>query len=167
MKLQKIRRTFFHLLTCVVFIASFSSCNTVDLYEKTATIPGHSWKSDFKPSFTFKITDTVSPYQLFFTIRHEDRYNYNNIYVKINTRLPGEDSFHTAPPYNLQLGNNETGWLGAGMDDIYEHLVPLTPQNRKFYFRKAGEYTFTVEHMMREDPLQHVLNVGIRVQKSN
>jgi hypothetical protein len=49
------------------------------------------------------------------------------------------------------------------MDDIYEHRIPLTPVAEKF--RKPGEYTFTVEQIMRENPLNNVLNVGIRVEK--
>ena len=141
-----------------------SSCNSVDLYEKTVSIPGHAWKSDFKPSFTFHITDTTAAYQVYFTIRHEDKYNFNNIYVNISTRQPGDDSSRTSR-YDLTLGTNEKGWLGTGMDDIYDHLIPLTPTNQQFYFRKPGDYTFTVEQIMREDPLLHVLNVGIRVDK--
>ena len=34
-----------------------------------------------------------------------------------------------------------------------------------FYFRKKGDYTFTIEQIMREDPLNNVLNVGIRIEK--
>ena len=67
--------------------------------------------------------------------------------------------------YDLQLANNENGWLASGMDDIYEHRISLTPGNENFYFRRKGDYTFTVEQIMREDPLEHVLNVGLRIEK--
>jgi hypothetical protein len=30
---------------------------------------------------------------------------------------------------------------------------------------KKGEYSFTLQQIMREDPLQHVLNAGIRIVK--
>jgi hypothetical protein len=30
---------------------------------------------------------------------------------------------------------------------------------------KKGMYTFTLQHVMREDPLQYVMNAGIRVEK--
>jgi GldH lipoprotein len=47
------------------------------------------------------------------------------------------------------------------MDDIYEHRIQLTePQHWK-----AGVYHFTVEQIMREDPLENVMNVGLRVEK--
>jgi hypothetical protein len=45
--------------------------------------------------------------------------------------------------------------------------VALTPMNQNFYFKKAGKYTFSLEHIMRENPLEHVMNVGLRVEKKN
>ena len=51
------------------------------------------------------------------------------------------------------------------MDDIYEHRIALAPADQDLYFRRSGDYTFQVEQIMREDPLQHVMNVGIRVEK--
>jgi gliding motility-associated lipoprotein GldH len=153
------------LLYCLVCCSLFlTACQTIDLYEKTATIPGHKWKSSFKPSFSFTIKDTSSPYQLFITLRHKDRYNYNNIYINLTTLQPGQDSTQSER-YDLKLGSDDTGWLGSGMDDIYEHRIPLTPANLPFYFKKPGDYTFTIEQVMREDPLENVLNVGLRIEK--
>ena len=98
------------------------SCTQIDLYEKSVAIPGHSWKSDFKPSFLFTIKDTVSPYQLFLILRHTDKYNYNNIYINLSAKLPGSDSVRIIRK-DLVLGTDEKGWLGDGMDDIYESLI--------------------------------------------
>lgn len=149
------------LVCCTLYLFS---CHTIDLYEKTVNIPGHKWSSSFKPTFNFTIKDTAVPYQLYITLRHRDRYNYNNIYIKLTTQQPGHDSTQSAR-YDLKLGSDETGWLGSGMDDIYEHLIPLTPAGTPFYFRKPGEYSFTIEQVMREDPLENVLNVGLRIEK--
>lgn len=65
----------------------------------------------------------------------------------------------------LPLATNEKGWLGTAMDDLYEHRVALTLDPQKFNFKKKGTYIFTLEQVMREDPLQHVLNAGIRLEK--
>jgi len=47
------------------------------------------------------------------------------------------------------------------MDDVYEHRIKLgDPQTLK-----AGSYTFSLEQIMREDPLEHVYDVGIRIEK--
>ena len=146
------------LILCVL-----AGCQTVDLYERVVTIPGHAWEGKYRPQFRFEIRDTASPYQLFVILRHNNRYNYNNIWINLHTVGPG------IPParvhYELPLATNERGWLGSGMDDLYEHRIALTPAGENFYFRKAGVYTFTLEQIMRENPLQHVMNVGLRLEK--
>jgi gliding motility-associated lipoprotein GldH len=70
-------------------------------------------------------------YQLFLVLRHNERYNYNNIWINLYAQPPG-DSFHKAA-FELPLATNEK-WLATGMDDIYEHRIKLTdPQ-----YLKAG-----------------------------
>ncbi len=123
-------------------------------------IPGHQWKSSFKPSFTFTIKDTNSLYQIFLILRHNEKYNYSNIYVNLYARLPGQDSALKIQQ-DLLLASPEKGWLASGMDDIYEHRLKLgEPQTLK-----AGTYTFILEQIMREDPLLNVMNAGLRVEK--
>ena len=136
------------------------SCTTVDLYEKTVPIPEQKWKSSFKPVFTFNIKDTTARYQLFLVLRHTEKYSFNNIYVNLYAQIPGQDTAIKIQR-DLTLASNEKGWEGTGMDDIYEHRLKLgEPQPLK-----AGMYNFTVEQIMREDPLEHVLDAGIRIEK--
>lgn len=153
----------FWLAACSLWFITFS-CTTIDLYEKSVTLPGHSWKSDYKPSFTFTIKDTSSSYLLYFVLRHNDKYSFNNLYINLYAKQPGQDSAQSVR-YDLPLATNEKGWLASGMDDIYEHRILLTPRGQEFYFKKPGDYTFTIEQIMREDPLKNVLNAGLRIEK--
>ncbi len=144
------------------FVASafcLISCSTVDLYEKTVAIPGHKWSSSFRPFFSFTIKDSTAPYQLFLVLRHTEKYNFNNIYINLHAVLPGSDTLTIRK--DLVLATNEKGWLATGMDDIYEHRLKLGDPE----YLKTGTYTFTIEQIMREDPLEHVMNAGIRVEK--
>jgi len=145
---------------CLILLTlySFCSCTTIDLYEKTVSLPGHEWKSDYKPEFEFSISDTVSLYKVFFVIRHSEEYNFKNIWINLYSQQPS-DTLRKAQ-YELQLATNE-GWLASGMDDIYEHRLPLTNPVKL----RAGKYKLITENIMREDPLEHVLNVGIRIEK--
>jgi gliding motility-associated lipoprotein GldH len=137
-----------------------SSCTTVDLYEKSVPVPGHAWQNSFRPSFDFTIKDTSSLYQLFLVLRHNEKYSYTNIYINLHVQGPGQDTAQKIR-LNLDLATNEKGWLGTGVDDIYEQRRPLgTPQPLK-----AGNYKFTVEQLMRDNPLKNILDVGIRVEK--
>ncbi len=138
---------------------ALASCQTIDIYEKTASFPAHTWKSGEKPSFTFEITDTTSLYNIFLVLRHEDAYNYNNIWVNLIAKGPaGTDTVRR----EFILGNNRQGWLGSGMDDIFEHRIPFNDKPASLH---QGKYTFTLQQDMREDPLDHILNAGIRVEK--
>jgi gliding motility-associated lipoprotein GldH len=158
-----IKRLILYLVPCALFLVS---CTTIDLYEKSVSIPGHAWKGSYRPSFTFTIKDTSSAYQLFLVLRHNDKYNYNNIWVSMSIKSPGSDSVKTFKA-DKQLATNEKGWLGNGMDDIYEHRIDLNDKlvENDISLRKPGDYTFTIEQIMREDPLNNVFNVGLRIEK--
>lgn len=155
--MKPIKSVFCVLVPCILFLFS---CTTVDLYEKTVTIPGHAWQRSFKPTFEFTIKDTTAPYRLFFILRHNEKYNFNNIYINVYVKGPGQDSAIKIQQ-DLVLATNDKGWLATGMDDIYEHRIPLAPEQNL----KAGTYTFTVEQIMREEPLKNVLNAGLRIEK--
>jgi gliding motility-associated lipoprotein GldH len=136
---------------------------STDVFEKNVAIPGQQWSGNFRPSIQFTISgkDTASIYNVYMVLRHTDAYNFNNIWIKGSVVLPG-DSVGKSAKYDLTLADPEKGWLGSGMDDIYEHRVVIQERTK---FNKPGTYTFTIEQIMREDPLRHVLNVGLRVEK--
>ena len=143
----------------LIFSAVFGSCQTIDVFEKTTSFPAHEWKSSEKPSFTFEINDTASQYNIFLVLRHEDAYNYNNIWLNLKVKSP-KDTITIRREFILS--NNRQGWLGSGMDDVFEHRVPFNDKPASLH---KGTYTFTLQQDMREDPLEHILNAGVRVEK--
>lgn len=145
----------------MLYTLCLASCTTVDLYEKTVPIPDHKWKSSYKPEFDFIIKDTTALYQAYLVIRHTEKYNYNNIWLNYYFQRPGDTLRKESREF--QLATNDKGWLGTGMDDIYEHRIKLTSNADKV--NRTGTYKFILENIMREDPLKEVLNVGIRIEK--
>ncbi|TDH25131.1 gliding motility lipoprotein GldH [Segetibacter sp. 3557_3] len=152
---------------CILFCLFFLfSCDTIDLYEQTKAFRKHEWNSKEKVPISFEITDTVSLYNVFVVIRHTDAYNFNNIWLNLTTVAPGDTA--VTRRLDLKLGDNQKGWLGSGMDDIFEHriLVSRNPDPTvSGIVLKKGRYQFILEQTMREDPLQHVMNAGIRLEK--
>lgn len=137
-----------------------AGCSKLDTFEKTTFFPQHTWAGSEKPQFHFLVEDTAVMYNLFVSFRHEDAYRYNNLWLNVTIQAPGDSA--TTQKLNLLLADNKRGWLGTGMDDIYEHRVRITQAPVRL---KKGPYTFTLQQIMREDPLQSVLNAGIRVEK--
>ncbi len=149
--------------SCFLFLLlSFllASCGTLDVFEKAVTFNKHEWKTSEKPSFTFTIKDTSALYNIFVVIRHDDAYHYNNLWLNVGTQAP-KDTI-VSQQMEITLANNTKGWLGSGIDDVFEQRIKIT---RSPIPLKQGDYHFTLQHIMREDPLPFVLSAGIRVEK--
>jgi gliding motility-associated lipoprotein GldH len=152
---------FLLIVCCPCFYISCSP--PTGIFEKDIALPRQQWDSSYRPTITFAITpdDTAYRYNVYLVLRHTDAYNYNNIWIRGTVRQPG-DSVARSERYDLLLATNEKGWLGSGMDDIYEHRIMIQQQTK---FSRPGTYSFTLEQIMREDPLKHVLNVGVRIER--
>ncbi|HNP24319.1 MAG TPA: gliding motility lipoprotein GldH [Panacibacter sp.] len=149
------------LLFLLIPLLFTTSCDTVDVYEQTAAFGSHAWVSANKISFTFSVADTTSSYNIYAVVRHTDAYHFNNMWMQLKTVAP--DNSVTDQQVKLKLGDNAKGWLGSAMDDIIEHRVLINKYPIKL---KKGNYTFVLQQIMREDPLQYVMNAGIRVEKA-
>lgn len=137
------------------------SCIKIDLFEKQVPIPSQQWFYNNVPQFTFHIDDTSSMYNVFVVLRHTDLYNYQNIWLRMGSKAPG-DSMHFQN-INLILASDSKGWEGSGMDDIFEVRKNISPG--PVSFKKTGDYTFSIAQIMRENPLKYIMNVGIRIEK--
>ena len=148
------------------FLLVLGSCNYYDVhkslgvFEKTAFFPDHTWESSHMPVFTFRVSDTSARYNFFVVIRHTAAYPYNNIWLNLTTTDPGDTAL--SQKLNLKLGDNTKGWLGTGMDDVYDHRILINRYPEKL---KPGIYTFRLQQIMRQDPLPEILNAGIRIEK--
>ena len=149
-------------LAFILFICfSLVACSELDFFEKTVTIPEQEWYYNNKPEFSFTITDTLASYNIFVVLRHTDAYRYNNIWLNIGSQAPGDSMRYQN--IDITLGTDAKGWEGRGMDDIFELRKSITPG--PVPFKKPGTYSFRIAQIMRENPLKHVLNAGIRVEK--
>jgi gliding motility-associated lipoprotein GldH len=151
-------RTFcFILITSICLIG----CSKIDVFEKTVAIPEQKWVNTYSPSFSFDIKDTSALYNIYIVIRHTDAYKFNNVWLKLDMQFPGDSV--RSKRLDITLGSDATGWEGTGMDDIFEYRKIVSPG--PVPFKKVGKYTFTLSQVMRENPLGHILNVGIRAEK--
>lgn len=148
-------------LFIVFAIAFFTSCQTMQVYEQNTIYPNHKWDAKQVNEYQFTITDTAASYNVFFVIRHHNAYNFKNIWIQLNTTAP--DNTIAKQSFDLNLADDVKGWLGTGMDDIYDQRISLYAKPVHF---KKGVYKFSLTHTMRENPLENVLSTGIRVEKA-
>ncbi len=145
-----------------VFLLSFvllNACTQIELFEKNTLIPNLKWQNNFDATGTFNITDTSSLYNVFIVLRHTDAYQYNNIWLNVALQASGDSV--NMQKINLSLGSDAQGWEGIGMNDIWEvrKLIARVPL-------KKGDYNFSIGQIMRDNPLQHIMSVGLRLKKA-
>ena len=155
------KRFFLPVLLAVVSIA-FAACTKLDVFEKNTSVPNYLWQQNWKPDYTFDITDTATSYKVYIVLRHTDAYRYNNIWLNIGTRFPSDSAFKYQR-FELALGSDAKGWEGTGMDDIWEVRKLIT--NGPVKFAKTGSYQINISQLMRENPLPNVMSVGVRVER--
>lgn len=150
----------------ILFVAltslAFVGCVSINLYEKQTPIPDQKWTYNFVPEFSFQIKDTVSRYNLSVVIRHTDMYAYNNIWIKLGTQTPG-DTVHFQRINLVLVAPEGEGWLGSGMNDIYEVRKNISPG--PISFKTPGIYNFSIAQVMRDNPLAHIMSIGMRLEK--
>ena len=149
----------FNCIVAVVIIFFLTSCNTIDVYEKTTPVPHHEWSSRNRLNFTFNATDSLAYYNVYLVLRHTESYHFNNIWIDFSSAFTGQKP--QIQRLNVTLAD-ANGWLGAAMDDIIEQRILLFKNPTRL---PAGTYTFSLQQVMREDPLENVLNAGVRVEK--
>lgn len=148
----------------VLLTSSLSACLHNDVFEKNNAFPKRQWSFKEPMKYVFNITDTTSNYMVYATLRHTDAYSFSNIWLNVETCLPGEAK-PLSSNVELTLSQSDGKWLGRGMQDIREHQIPLTPQGSPVHFSKTGSYTMVLKHLMRQDPLREIMSIGIRLEK--
>ncbi len=153
-----------NLSTILFFIIlSFSiGCIPSNTFERNISIKNHSWKTADEKSFTFDINDTTSQYLMFAMVRHTDGYHFSNIWIDLETITPTQKV--TRQKVELPLAETSGQWTGKGMDEIYEHKISLNG-NSVVKFDQAGKYTIKLKQIMRENPLQEIMSIGIRLER--
>ena len=147
---------FFLLLVAYCFF--ITSCTQINVFEKNTTIPDYKWKSSFEVKGSFFVNDSSTSYKTYIVLRHTDAYKYNNIWLNIGIKFPGDSMRYQK--IDLQLGTDAGGWMGSGMNDIWELRQLLMLQ-----FSKPGIYNYSITQIMRDDPLLAIMSAGLRVEK--
>ena len=151
-------RTLAFIGTIVMFI----SCDSSIVFEEYKSFENQKWNTDSVASFNYANSDTTSKNTIKIKLRHTVEYEFQNLFLFIET-----DVMDTV---ELMLANKEGMWLGSGIGDVREFEFEY--QNAKL-FSKKGSYSFKIEQAMRYGVaekiqiLNNVLSVGLSIEKQN
>lgn len=145
----------------ILLLFALGACGGSALFEADTEVPDGRWSRELQPEFTFDIADTLNGHDVFIDLRHTGDYAYSDLYLFVSVTGPG------LPPardtVQCLLADPTGRWYGTGSGYIKSAHV-LYKLNKRF--PRAGRYSIRLEQAMRDEPLEHVIDVGISVEKS-
>ncbi|MCF0210231.1 MAG: hypothetical protein HUK18_02780 [Bacteroidales bacterium] len=155
----------------IVFVAvlcfCFCSCNKDKVYEHRESFPDNAWERIEKgKTITFsdiEIEDTTAVYDIILTLRHTPFINEKQVKVLMKTIYPSgitRESIHT-----IKLRDRfDKEWVGDAMGDMIDVEEPV----KKFIsLPEKGNYTITITNLGRYSKMVGIMDLGVRVNKSN
>jgi len=136
------------------------SCSSPSVYSELHALPESGWKAEEPVHFEVPVSDTATIHNVFIHVRHSGAYDYRNLFLFITTHAPS--GAHVVDTLDVQLGSPAGVWYGSGWGDLYDNKIPFKYQVR---FPVTGTYSFSLVQGMRQEPLLHVTDVGLSVEK--
>ena len=154
MKLLK----FISLFLIVIFAMS---CNENRVYEKhRKNFTDYEWESSKVLEYSPEISELDQEYQIFVAFRHLYGFQIETIGVNVEITTPSGETSNK--DYAIPIFENHLVYFGECMGS-YCDLEVLVEDN--YTFDEAGEYTFKIKHLMDQDPLLNVMEVGLIIDK--
>ena len=154
-------RKYLKYIVFSIIITLIYSCDKNKVYDNTISIPEGIWDKKEKASIEFNASDTTSLNNVYVNIRNKGSYAYRNIYIFLTTIYPdGKKSIDTI---DCILSNEKGKWLGSGVGDLWFNRLLF---KKKVAFIKKGKYTFQFEQAMRNEKLDGISDIGIRIEKA-
>lgn len=149
-----------HGFVIALLLLLLIACSTSTCFDKSEQIPNRSW--EYENVLTFDI-NTIEPevqYDMYINLRHSKKYNYSNIFLKVHESQEG--FIDTTQRIEIRLAELDGKWIGNSAGDLYTHQY-LYKEN--ISFRDTSLYKIEIEQNMRQNPLMHITDVGIRLVK--
>lgn len=150
-------------LVFVAIIAILISCDSNRLFEENVEFKDRTWKISEPAQLEFTIQDTASRYNLYLDVRNSIDYPYARLFTnyQLNDSVGTELSKKMIAEYLFDQKTGEPNGK-SGLGDVYDHQFSIA---QKFRFTKRGKYKARFEQFMRQDTLQGILAIGLRVEK--
>lgn len=127
------------------------SCQENTLYHSYQPVDATGWSKN--DTLVYALDSTLNgkeSYAFQIGIRHKDSYPYRDLWLKIN-----EDTLH------LYLADSIGQWKGKGIGDLRQLQFPVTlPMEPEDSLRE-----FRIHHLMKDEPLSGISDIGIAIQK--
>jgi gliding motility-associated lipoprotein GldH len=146
-------------VAAVAVLALIVSCDRKRHFEEYKKIENNNWDYADPLVFLVGIKDTAARYNVYLNVRNAGFYGFSNLFLFINTHLPGGQVQRDTVECTLAASDGR--WLGDGLGDIWDNRI-LFKEN--VAFPEPGEYRFELIQAMRVNPLPGIMDAGVRVE---
>jgi gliding motility-associated lipoprotein GldH len=148
------------LIISILCSVLFASCQN-NIFEKNTTISKGEWSSKNIVKFEFQSTDSLTVSNVFVNVRHTGLYKYSNLYLFVSTEAPNGMIHKDTMQFILADVNGK--WQGSGIGDVFDLRLAY---KKNIKFGQVGKYKFSIQHAMRNEVLDNITDVGIRIEKA-
>lgn len=137
-----------------------TACNDPSIYHLYQPVENAVWQKEKAYYFSFEIKDTSIPYDLTLDLRNNTLYPYRNIWIVYKEEQPigplVQDTMECI------LADEYNKWKGNGFS-LFTNNFPV---KKNFHFPHTGLYTFSFSHIMTDEKLKGVHEIGFRIEKT-
>ncbi|OFX43479.1 MAG: hypothetical protein A2046_11555 [Bacteroidetes bacterium GWA2_30_7] len=159
MKIRKANTFYLSIAVYIIFL--LSSCDKKRYFEEYTEIPNQSWNRNNILRYNVNISDNKIPLNIFLDIRNSGKYNYSNLYVFLKTQSP--EKIIRIDTIECVIADDNGRWLGKGIGDLWDNQILV---RKNVVFPDTGNYIFEIEQAMRDESLEHISDVGLRIEKA-
>lgn len=134
------------------------SCGGNDFFYEEIDVPSTGWSENEEAVFSVNITDTSSVYSVFIDVEHNDKYQYNNLWLFVKITAPNNSI--KIDTVNCLFSDYDYYWLGNKHGNNYT-VSTLFADSAYFYM--SGNYTFEVQQALRVDNIQNINKIALRI----
>lgn len=152
-------------VSCIMIVC-LVGCSSDTVVSEMESIDG-GWSKDEPVLFKIPALDSVTPYNLFLTVRNNNEYAYSNLFLITKLGFPNGKVVTDTLEY--RMANPDGTWLGTGVGSIKESKLWY---KEGMLFEEEGDYSLFVMHAMRNNgevegvrQLQGVTDVGYSIEK--
>ena len=157
---MRIRNSVLLIIVAILFF----SCDKKRVFDEYKSV-GTAWHKDSIVTFDLPELDSTKRYNLFVTLRDNNNYPFNNLFLIVGIEMP--NGFTKVDTLEYQMANPDGSLMGDGFSDIKENKLFF---KEKVRFR--GKYKVNIKQAVRENgkvpgvtALEGITEVGFRIEK--
>tara|TARA_R110002020_G_scaffold285140_7_gene500714 strand:+ start:1817 stop:2299 length:483 start_codon:yes stop_codon:yes gene_type:complete len=155
------------LIGALALIFLCFSCDKEQVFHERQDL-AEIWHKDSAVVFKVKDLDSLKNYDLFMTLRNDNKYAFSNLFLITNMQFPNGRTIKDTLEY--EMARPDGSWLGEGFGDLKENKLWYKEGVR---FNESGTYTFSIKQAMRRNgdvnpitTLEGIRDVGLRIELS-